>query len=509
MKIIIWISAVLIASLSLTVGSSPIFAAGNFAFEVVAEDGLVLEFSGFAKDGTERFRVPASPVSEKTDGKLYRALVDETIVRGQEIAKWCIEDASGKWSELPDPGITTGLCDTRPSETEGTYTFEPRSYVIEKLQLSEIVRKGYLADVGEGVTKDAAIASRWYTSAAELGSAEAQRNLGGFYGSGHGVEEDQKEAARLFLLAAQQGDSQAQYVVGRWYSDSESEKIVWLKKAASQGQQEATQLLSEMGVSSSVDEITATVSGSPPENTNPTIDGSEPEIPALPMMLASDKKASLRCVQSLLNALGFEAGPSDGVMGSKTRNAAAQYISSGDADEEYPDLTTENSFEWCDTLVSEFEVLRPIAVAEFGRMVFSNDATILISESRPQDTLYRLSGADAGVLYGEILDIGERDVGFWTLQTETSPQGYSVIYILNQQNLTGSNVTTSWTFNGLNNDRVFTEKYEYPIDGKTPIEPLIIVNGSFALDGAHNDGEFLYELFVDGDKIAERLVKVK
>jgi class 3 adenylate cyclase len=58
---------------------------------------------------------------------------------------------------------------------------------------------------GDGVTKDAAEAARWFEAAAEQGYAKAQRHLGTRYAEGHGVPQDTVLAIMWLTLAAGQG----------------------------------------------------------------------------------------------------------------------------------------------------------------------------------------------------------------------------------------------------------------------------------------------------------------
>ena len=62
---------------------------------------------------------------------------------------------------------------------------------------------------GEGVSKDAAEAVRWFRLAAEQGNAAAQSNLGLMYAIGKGVPEDGVTAYAWLNIAAEQGQSSA------------------------------------------------------------------------------------------------------------------------------------------------------------------------------------------------------------------------------------------------------------------------------------------------------------
>ena len=58
---------------------------------------------------------------------------------------------------------------------------------------------------------------KWYTLAAEQGTATAQFNLGLMYYKGQGVSQDYKTAVKWYTLAAEQGFATAQYNLGFMY----------------------------------------------------------------------------------------------------------------------------------------------------------------------------------------------------------------------------------------------------------------------------------------------------
>ena len=70
---------------------------------------------------------------------------------------------------------------------------------------------------GKGVNKDMTEAVELYRKAAEQGNAEAQCNLGNCYYNGEGVSKDMAEAVRLYRLAAEQGYARGQYNLGVCY----------------------------------------------------------------------------------------------------------------------------------------------------------------------------------------------------------------------------------------------------------------------------------------------------
>ncbi|MGA3265468.1 MAG: tetratricopeptide repeat protein [Verrucomicrobiota bacterium] len=116
-------------------------------------------------------------------------------------------------------------------------------------------RLGLKYDLGEGVGVDKQMALQWYLKAANApklfkiitpsGVAEAQRNLGYLYRDGEGVARDMQEALDWFRKAAENGDPSSQYEVGKAYDtgvgilQDKEEALKWYRKAAYQGDKAA------------------------------------------------------------------------------------------------------------------------------------------------------------------------------------------------------------------------------------------------------------------------------
>lgn len=76
---------------------------------------------------------------------------------------------------------------------------------------------GQIYESGLGIARDYAKAVEWYRMAADQGSEEAQYALGDMYYHGRGVKEDYIEAMKWFRLAAAQGAKGAQRFIGVMY----------------------------------------------------------------------------------------------------------------------------------------------------------------------------------------------------------------------------------------------------------------------------------------------------
>jgi hypothetical protein len=110
-------------------------------------------------------------------------------------------------------------------------------------------RLGLHFDLGEGVTKDAVEAFRWYRKAAEQGHAMGQRYLATCYENGNGVTQNNREAVKWYRKAAEQGDTKAQCWLGMSYATGDGvardavEAYLWVKLAEEQGYEDAAKAM--------------------------------------------------------------------------------------------------------------------------------------------------------------------------------------------------------------------------------------------------------------------------
>ena len=91
---------------------------------------------------------------------------------------------------------------------------------------------------GQGVAKDEIEAVNWYRKAAEQNYTPAQSNLGWCYDNGEGVAKDYVEAVKWYRQAAEQGHAEAQYNLGCGYANGQGvardkvEAYAWFSMAA-------------------------------------------------------------------------------------------------------------------------------------------------------------------------------------------------------------------------------------------------------------------------------------
>ena len=161
----------------------------------------------------------------------------------------------------------------------------------------------YLYDSGIGVAQDQGLAANWYRKAAEQGDADALFNLAVLFANGEGVTQDFVVAYLLFDVAATADPEAAQQrdIVSNHMTSAQVDQAETLAVNARQGDTLAVvrQVLSD-----------ASFRRQRPlgHSTGPAPD-------------------LIRETQKALTALGYDAGPADGMLGSRTRRAISAFQS--------------------------------------------------------------------------------------------------------------------------------------------------------------------------------------
>jgi localization factor PodJL len=200
-------------------------------------------------------------------------------------------------------------------------------------------RLGSLYEKGKGIERDIDLARIWYTRAAELGNAKAMHNLAVLHAEGKIGLPDFASAAKWFLRAAERGVRDSQYNLGILHArglgvprDS-TISYKWFAIAAKQEDRDAARKRDEIAVTLSRRSLATVGSAVDAWSPTATVEGANTVPPTTARWSAlGDKTGGLSQplqliskAQSMLNRQGFDAGPSDGVIGPKTRDAVKAY----------------------------------------------------------------------------------------------------------------------------------------------------------------------------------------
>lgn len=194
---------------------------------------------------------------------------------------------------------------------------------------------------------------RWFLAAAEQGHAEAQYMAGMAKLNAIGTFFDRKGSVSFFRSSAQQGHARAQYYLAKAYLNGAGVKQdktwgrQWLEQAAWGGHKEAQFLLGALfagGVGGQANNAEAwhwlkKAVDNKHQLAEPALENlskrlTAGELAQAKVLLAQPepegrspyKRPRMRYVQSVLNQLGYSAGDEDGLPGSKTMSAFADYV---------------------------------------------------------------------------------------------------------------------------------------------------------------------------------------
>lgn len=192
----------------------------------------------------------------------------------------------------------------------------------------------------------------WFFKAAEAGHADAQYMTGMSLLLGQGVSQDEKAAEVWLALAAEQGHRRSQYQLGlHCLGGKESDSIwgrYWLEQSAWADYSEAQFLLAALfkkglGGQKNLSEAWAWLKRAV-QNKNkdadtalkkitPTLTQTETQRGIKLLKVAEKKgpkglylKPQIRYLQTMLNRMGFAAGPEDGESGQQTQKAIRLYL---------------------------------------------------------------------------------------------------------------------------------------------------------------------------------------
>ncbi|MGH7002521.1 MAG: peptidoglycan-binding protein [Alphaproteobacteria bacterium] len=194
-------------------------------------------------------------------------------------------------------------------------------------------RLGNFNEKGLGIARDLTEARTWYQRAAEQGNASAMHNLAVLFAAGMDGAPDNDSAAHWFIQAAELGVKDSQFNLGilsakgMGVPQNLEESYKWFALAANAGDKEAARKRDDVArimTPGQQDRARAATALWKPKQMN--ADANALDVPQewreKPMTTGSvDMEKAVRNIQLILNRNGYDAGGSDGKIGTKTRDA--------------------------------------------------------------------------------------------------------------------------------------------------------------------------------------------
>lgn len=193
-------------------------------------------------------------------------------------------------------------------------------------------RLAKLYETGRGLERDIDAARLWTERAANAGHRNAMHNLGIFYAEGRGAEQSFETAANWFERAARLGARDSQYNLGVLHEQGLGvtldleEALVWYSVAARSGDADARTRADAVAERLTAEQREAAEQRAVdfrPQRPDDEANGVFGDLPwDRPVLTGA---AAVQRTQSLLNELGYDAGPADGQSGERTRAAIASF----------------------------------------------------------------------------------------------------------------------------------------------------------------------------------------
>ncbi|WP_157017780.1 peptidoglycan-binding protein [Mesorhizobium xinjiangense] len=198
-------------------------------------------------------------------------------------------------------------------------------------------RIGNAYEKGLGVERDTEKAKQWYRRAADQGNASAMHNLAVLHAMGADGSTDNETAARWFLNAAERGvkDSQFNMAIlsakGVGVPQSLEESYKWFALVAMTGDKDAEAKRDEVAKALRPEQLERARAAAelwqakPLDKSANVVDIPDEWRTDGAPTAGIDRKRAVSNVQAILNETGYDAGPADGIIGQKTRDAIAAF----------------------------------------------------------------------------------------------------------------------------------------------------------------------------------------
>ena len=204
---------------------------------------------------------------------------------------------------------------TMPRRRDGSRRAAEQGHAPAQFNLGDMYRNG------QGVLQDYAKAARWFRRAAERGDAPSQFNLALMYQWGEGTVQDYTQAVKWYRRAAEQGLPEAQINLGIMYETGKgvAQNLIqahkWFNLAATRfsasERSGAVRARARVALRLTRDELA---------KAQRFARDWRPRAPTFAAD-ADDTSIGIANLQRNLRQLGYEPGPIDGILGTKTRAA--------------------------------------------------------------------------------------------------------------------------------------------------------------------------------------------
>ncbi len=198
-------------------------------------------------------------------------------------------------------------------------------------------RIGNAYEKGLGVERDVEKAKQWYRSAADQGNASAMHNLAVLHAMGADGSTDNEAAARWFLKAAELGVKDSQFNMGILSAkgvgvpQSLEESYKWFALVAMTGDKDAESKRDDVAKALRPEQLERARAAAelwqakPLDKNANSVDVPEAWRTDAAPTASIDLSRIVSNVQSILNKNGYDAGPADGIIGQKTRDAVMAF----------------------------------------------------------------------------------------------------------------------------------------------------------------------------------------
>lgn len=193
-------------------------------------------------------------------------------------------------------------------------------------------RLSQLYDSGVGIAANPGESRRWAERAANAGHRQAMHQLGVKYANGRGAPQSFEQAARWFEEAAILGSTDSQFNLGVLYEQGLGVRVdlaqahAWFSLAGAAGDADALDRASTLArtmTQTELDEAAALIEQFALQPLDPIANGLFDQVDG--DVSVTPSADVIREAQALLNAMGYEAGDSNGELGPATRRATIEF----------------------------------------------------------------------------------------------------------------------------------------------------------------------------------------